>query len=531
MRGFAVLCLLLTAVFARAERVLLVPVDSRPAAGQFAYMIGKMASVDVQLPNYSLLGRFTQPGSPEAILQWLQDQDYRDVSAVVVSTDMIAYGGLIASRVPTVDMKLALSRLQKLAQIRQKAPNTKFYLSSAIMRLAPTATRATAGWRLQLARYAELKNRYERGPDKKILQSINNLLAKIPPVELLKYRNTRARNLEVQRELIKMVARKQFDYLLFGQDDAQAYGPHIPETARLKLLTKNLSVGGSVYFSEGIDQHANILVSRALIKRGDWTPTVRVVYSDEAARKRIAAYESKPIDLSLSDQILASGARPQENGSDPYDYTLYVNVPGRREPSFQAFAQSLTSEIEQGFPVAVADINIGKDGTADQELFDALDKNGRMMKLLSYAGWNTAGNTLGTSIPAANVYLLARRLNTDPLMREVSQREFLLHRFVNDYAYHKFTRKKAYAIIDANPTASREETYGAAFDEVDGFVRQDLTKYLDQYWREDFLDKHFFAGAKEYKLTSLTDTRVFLPWPRAYEVRLEFKMHAEPVQK
>lgn len=525
----AILALALIPARSQAQRVLLVPLDSRPAAGQFAAMIGRMASVEVRLPPYETLGRFTQPGSPEAILDWLEKQDYRDVTAVVASTDMIAYGGLIASRVNDVPYDLAVQRLQRLARIRRANPKVRFLLFSAVMRLAPTATRSTAGWRLQLARYAEAKDRFQRTKSASARQTMKNLQGRIPAVELLRYDLTRERNLEVSREMIKMVARKQFDYLIFGQDDAQPFGPHVPETIRLRRLATNLYVTGSVYFAEGIDQQGNILLSRALLRANNWQPVIRVVYSDDDGRRRIATYESKPIEQSLRDQIISSGARLAV-GDEPYDYTLYLNVPGRRPEPFNQFRESLIAEIDQGFPVSVADINIAKDGTSDPELFEALSQEGRMQRLLSFAGWNTAGNTMGTSIPAANIYLLARRLNRDPLTRELAQREFLLHRFVNDYAYHKFTRPRAYGLIDASATASREETYGEAFDSVDQFVRGDLELHLVDYWNSEFRGKRFFAGQREYELTELVDTRIFLPWPRAYEVRLEFRLRAEPVK-
>ncbi len=510
------------------ERVLLVPLDSRPAAGQFAHMIGQMASVDVKLPPYDTLGRFTSAGSPGSILRWLETQDYRNVDAVIISTDMIAYGGLIASRVDESTLAQALFRLNRLAQIRRRHPTVKFYLFTAIMRLAPTATRASAGWRLNLAKYEELKDAAARTANKTTQAAVTALAAKLPPTEIARYENVRNRNITVQHSLLDMVAKNDFDYLLFGQDDAKPYGPHIGETARLIKIATNLGVMPRTYFAEGIDQQANVLLSRALLAKNQWAPTLRIVWSDPEGKDKIAQYESKPIWNSLKDQIVTSGAKMMgEDGN--YDYTLYVNVPGRRDEPFKEFVQGLTSEVDQGFPVCVADIDIGKDGTADPELFASLYEQGRMPKLLAYAGWNTAGNTLGTAIPAANVYLLARKVNENPLQREVAQREFLLHRFVNDYAYHKFTRPKAYALIDASPTASREETYGEAFQEVDQFVRSDLANYLQEFWTQDFEGKKFFAGTKQYQLTTLTDQRVFLPWPRAYEVRLEFKMKAEPV--
>ncbi len=527
MRLWAALMLTLAVAGASAERILLVPLDSRPAAGQFAQMIASMAGVEVNMPPYALLGRFTNPGSPESILDWLAGQNFDDVTAAVISTDMIAYGGLIASRTADVTADDAIARLKALETIRKAHPKTRFYAYSAIMRLTPTATKATAAWRLQLGRYAEIKERYRQAPSQAYLQSLRNLQAKIPPIEIQRYEATRERNHDVQKAIIRMAATGTFDYVVFGQDDAQPFGPHIPETNRLKAVAAQLAVQGKTYFCEGIDQHANVLISRALLKSRDWTPRVRIVFSDDSCRKRIADYESKTIEDSLRDQLIASGARPAVG--DQFDYTLYLNVPSHGVAPFAQFLESLTGEVDQGFPVGVADINIGKDGTADAELFDALDQNGRMIKLLSYAGWNTAGNTMGTSIPAANVYLLSRRSQADPLTREIALREFLLHRFVNDFAYHRYVRPQAYRMIDASPRASREETYGDAFDEVNGFVQEELGHHLQETFKAQFLGQKFFAGSKQYEITGLDQVRIFLPWPRAYEVRLEFKIQAREV--
>lgn len=527
-RLVAPLLILCVAGAADAEKILLVPLDSRPAAGQFAQMIARMANVDVRLPEYSTLGRFTTPGSPAAILNWLQNQDFRNVRAVVVSADMVAYGGLIASRTDESTKAQALARLQKLARIRAQHPEVRFYVFASIMRLDPTATKRTSGWRLKLGRYEELKGRIKADTDPRLVAEMNTLLPQIPAKEIKRYEQTRQRNLEIDAELVRMVARDQFDYLAFGQDDARLHGPHVWETSRLREIAQQEDVEGQTTFCEGIDQHSNVLLSRALLKRHDWKPRIKIVYSDPDGRNKFASFESKTIEKSLRDQIIASGAEPVE-ADGTYDYALYVNTPNRRPDRFAQFIEDLTGEMDQGFPVAVADINLANDGTADPALFTFLCQNDRMTKLLSFAGWNTAGNTMGTAIPAANIYLLSRRLNGDALERELARREFLLHRFVNDYAYHKFVRPQAYSMIDASHAATREETYGTTYQQVNQFVRDDVYKYLEYYWHEEFEGKRFFAGTTQYELSGLSNVKIFLPWPRAYEVRLEFQLHAQPI--
>ena len=512
-------------------KILLIPLDSRPAAGQFATMIGNMAGVETRMPPYEALGRFTKAGDPDKIFDWLQNQDLTNVRAIVASSDMIAYGGLIASRENTVSLTLAQERLRRLIRFkRQSAPNVRLYVFAATMRLAPTATREAAPWRMNLAKYEEMKDRWERLRDPSGPATLARLRKKVPAERIAAYERTRARNFAVQKELLRLAMGPEIDYMIFGQDDAKPDGPHIQENAKLKRVVEQLRLGEKVFFCEGIDQHANVLMSRALLSTGEraWTPRVRVVYSDEAAKTRFAMYESKPIEASLEDQLHASGAELAKEG-EPYDYSLFLNVPGRREEPFAAWVEALKSEVDQGFPVAVADIDFRSDGTSDRAVYDALIENGRAMKLLSYAGWNTAGNTMGTTIPAANVYLWARRAGGDPLAREVAQREFLLHRLVDDYDYHRFTRPEANRMLD-RLAGSRDEAYGAPFKTVNEFVQRDMQTRVQEVFDTQFKDRRFFAGTGQWMFHELGPVRVFLPWPRAYEVRVEFHLKPEPYE-
>ena len=509
---------------ARGSKVLLVPLDSRPASGQFAQMIGKIADLDVRMPPYESLGRFTVPGDPDKVLTWLEKQPLTDCAAIVASADMIAYGGLIESRVNSVTSDLAISRLNRLIHLRDKNPSLKLYLFSATMRLAPPATRAAASWRMNLARFVELEDKAQRTGLLTARKEANRLRGLIPAGVIGKYYATRRRNSAVQRALVTLAGQGQIDYLVIGQDDARPYGPHVGETRQLQQIAEREAAKDRTYFCEGIDQLSNVLLSRSLLVQSRWTPKVRVVWSDADRAKQFAPFESKPIEDSLRDQLLAAGAVPGTD--DDFDYSLYVNVPNPDKDKFAQFGEALGSELDNGLPVAVADINLASDGTSDPRIFSLLTENDRANHLLSFAGWNTAGNTMGTAIPASNLYLLARKINADGVRRELSQREFLLHRFVDDYAFHKFVRPAAYQLIKTLPGASKEETTGESFSTLNEFVRDDLAKYTDQYFHDFFQSKTFYVQGKEYAIRELDDLKVWLPWPRAYEVRIEFRMES-----
>lgn len=503
------------------RRILLVPLDSRPASAQFPQLIGDIGSVRIEIPPAEILGRFTTAGKPEEISAWLLAQDYSNVSAVIISADMLAYGGLIASRVPDISTKDALARLRVLSELRQRRPQLQIYVFSAVMRTAPTATRETRNWRMSLARYEELSERYSRTRESRLLKQILALRQRVPAVELEKYRAARIRNLDVEKALLEHVKDNCISYLVIGADDAQKFGPQYPETQLLRKRIAELGVTGSTFFCEGVDQHANLLVSRSLLREARWSPRVYVKISDAKAALKPANYESQPLGESIRDQIIASGAMQVYDPKNA-DYTLYLNAPGTKDNLFKAFAVSLSRDVERSLSVAVADINFDKQGSADSRLISELWRQQQAGNLLAFAGWNTAGNTIGTAIPHSNVYLLAKRLGGNPVEREKAQRIFLLHRLVNDYGYHKYVRPAAYKLIEDLPGGTREEAYGRTFQRLQDWVARNTKGLLEKYFREQFEEKYFDADGVRYRIAAIKDINVTLPWPRAFEVRIDF---------
>ena len=70
-------------------RIVLLPLDDRPAAGQFAQMIGAIADHEVIMPPKEMLGRFTTAGDTKKIQDWLSIVDYSKIDAIVISVDML----------------------------------------------------------------------------------------------------------------------------------------------------------------------------------------------------------------------------------------------------------------------------------------------------------------------------------------------------------------------------------------------------------------------------------------------------------
>ncbi len=178
-----------------------------------------------------------EPGQPDAAIAWLnREAAGRRPDAYVVSTDMLAYGGLVASRVPNASYADAVSRLHELAHLRTRSPHAWIGAFGTIMRLAPTGTPPGTPyfapypiWQY-LAQYANLHD--PPLPDEAARAA--ELRASIGAATLDAYLATRARNLAVDRLLLSMTAAGTIDRLVLGQDDAGPVGLHVAEVALLQ---------------------------------------------------------------------------------------------------------------------------------------------------------------------------------------------------------------------------------------------------------------------------------------------------------
>ncbi len=514
MKHLIILATLALASCAHASKIVLIPLDNRPATGQYAEMVARMGGAEVISPPMRFLGNYTIPGSPDAILKWLEEQPLGPGDSFVVSVDMVCYGGLFESRKSRVALPDAVERLKRLLAIRKRSPQAKLYLVSTIMRLTPSATHDASSYRLELARYVGLRSQGASA------QQLKQLKALIPSGALEEYDSARTRNHELQKTLIRLTAREPIDLVVLGQDDAATSGPHVKEKANLKGLA---GVMPKILFCEGIDQVPSLLVSRALLQGG--TPTVKIVYSDAEAAQRTAAFESQPLWRTVQDQIKTSGATEVREGQNP-DYFLYINTPGRRQAVFTRWLDDLLESLDQQEPVAVADVDLARvSSSPDPELYNALADKGRPMKLLAYAAWNTAANTIGTSVAASNMRLHALKVGATA-GTEIAHKHFLLYRMANDFAYHTFTRPVAFGMTEGPRKAA---IFGQELSEVNDYVQRDLSKFLKKAFYENFQGRRFVIASKTYEFIGLSDLQIGLPWPRPYEVRLEFELRASAI--
>jgi hypothetical protein len=490
-----------------------VPLDDRPVTRQLPQMLGRIAGVDVALPPRGLTGTYLTPGDPDGLLRWLASAGApQNPSAYIVSNDMMAYGGLIASRVPGTPAFLAISRLRDLAALRRAHPGAWFATFGTVMRLAPTGVPATGAatsffaagpiWPL-IQQYANLPDPPQT--EAEIAQAAA-LRAQAGPA-LDAYLATRARDLDVDLFALQLAAEGAFDRVILGQDDAGPVGLHLRDLAALRAYQAEWNRDGRTAIEPGADELGMVLTGAALARQAAYVPHVRVVYSRADGATVNDPLEFAPIGTTIADIVRACGGIPDDAG----EITLYVRVPGTAAADEAAFEQQIVAAGHGGALAAVADLSFLDSGDmAAQELLpQALIAAGVAGHLAAYASWNTTANTVGTAIPEAIAVAAGKRMGSyDPR----AHAQFMLDRYADDFAFHDFTRPALNAWLAAHGTPDHTYLEAPLATQAADFNRTDL-------WpRALSLVSEIYPECRDRGLT------ITLPWDRTFETELDVRL-------
>jgi hypothetical protein len=521
-----------------AGYIVLVPLDDRPAVAQFAQMIGAIADHRVVMPPVEMLGRFTRPGDTRMIDAWLRAQDYSRVDALIVSVDMLAYGGLVASRVPHTSISAARKQLEFFQWFKKTWPKVPLYAFNVLMRVAPTASAESRNWSDKLARWAELKDRAPKTGEAKLTEELRQLEKKLDRQRINEYLAARKRDLQIHLAMLDLVKAGIVDSLILLQDDARQYGLHRQDQQVLHGRLQKLGLTSKVPIDNGADEASLSLVSRAILDKFQSSVKVSVVYSSEKSRQVIAPDQDHPIQFTVENQIRAAGGRIIEN-PDEADYVLYVNAPQTTDAELQKFFQRMVADAKFNRPFALADILFPAPhySGADERVIEFLNREKMIDRLAGYAACNTAGNTLGTTIPAANLRVFFKTRLTDGLAvraarAEAAHLEFLLHRFAGDHLYHDIVRLEINRELRRDSAILADEFPPDVYARVNREVESRLRPLMEKFFSEHFQNKKYtlpvFDGTRHvFLIKGLKGLKIYLPWPRTFEATIEYKLDYE----
>lgn len=491
--------------------IMFVPIDDRPATSQFPAIISAIAGVQLVEPPAALLGNYLDPGDPAAILRWLDAPPPR-TQEFVVSSDMAAYGGLVASRIPAVDLGTAQARIAALTAVRTHHSLAAFSTFGTVMRLAPTGVPAIGAaanfpfagdvWP-KIQAYANLPDPL-RMPDQDAEAA--RLQSELGPT-LDAYLATRARDLSVDLDLLRDDASGGFDNVVLGQDDAGPVGLHIPDLTALRGYAQAAMPYGRWSIEPGTDELGMILVAAALTREAGIVPRVRVIYSRPDGGTVQDPLEFAPVATTIADVIASSGGI-EVDPSAPADVDLYVRVPDTSDADEAAFVAAIAQHPQRA---AIADLSFLDAGNLAEQrrLMDELVARGVAGLVDAYASWNTTANTVGTAIPEAFAVLDGQRFNTYDARMHLT---FTYMRYVDDVLFQKVVRPQLNA--DLTKAGITDHSYLLPADAQVAAAENDA---LLRPLALDLLAKI----APAYRALSLSIT---LPWDRTFETRLDVRL-------
>lgn len=511
--GISLLAVVAGCAPAAAEKLLFVPLDNRPVSLEYTVDSFRKAGVTVETPPLALLSSDRQNGDPDKLLQWL-DAHATGADGAVVSTDSLIYGGLVPSRTHELPESTLEARTKALLAFKAKHRGVPLYGFATIMRSpkwssAPAEPAYYSQYGPKLFQWGALRDRDRLGLlKKKGKKELQQLEAEIPAEIRQDLLSRRWKNLTVLRQLADGLGQGSLDYLLLGRDDSAPYSEAHRDAAVL-LEGVDKAYGYKLRSFSGADELGMTLLNRALNRARGVTPLVYTFYNEGKGPETVASYEDSPIRTSYRQHVLAAGAYPARFdkradlvlgiytpftgvtvGADTAANTDTLDEPGQR------FLRRTRDYVLRGANTGIADIAFGNGGSNAlvQGLFTGYkDELGPLgYQLGSYAGWNTASNSLG--------YALGQGL-LRPYLNDADRQELLTTRYLDDWAYQSRVRQQV----------RQELVWPQKW--TDGKLTDDQTKQAEQLVTEKMK-----TTAEPVLGKRVEQYGYKLPWHRTFEI-------------
>lgn len=489
------------------KKIVFLPLDERPCNYDFPDRLFSHGDFEIVKPEK--LGNKKEPADRAALAAFLKNA-CRTADGLVVSVDMLLYGGLVPSRLhhhSAAELKKAAVILK---EIRQENPGLLIYGFQCIMRCPSYSSSDEepdyyehSGALIHQAGEALHRSRLGLCQE----QQLKSILKKIDEKELTDYVSRRECNRELNYLMISYVKEGILDMLIIPQDDSAAYGYAAmdQQDVREKIMKERLQTKILMY--PGADEVGMTLLARMVNHMSGCKPKVYVKYAAEGAKSVLPIYEGNSLDTTVHFQILAAGCQLTDT-YDTADFILAVTAPSEkieeadRQPSaakgycvercLPELLDFLCERVKEGKLVSVADNAYGNGG--ELQLISMLDRCGLLDKVAGYAGWNTSANTLGTAI-AEGVDACHSGCTQEHM-------DFLMERYLEDAGYCALVRWQVDSVL---------EKYGM--------------NYFDVQEQEGTVSNLVFDGLQAFAAAYLPSLagkvvlqKVWMPWRRMFEV-------------
>ena len=306
------------------------PLDERFTTRNAWLNLARVTPHTVVTPPEDLISHMKQPANVSVLQAWMVD-NIAGCDALVISSELYLYGGLIASRESNDTQDDIMDRVDWLVQLRLKNRDTlkAVYLSSVVMRIPSYNEDVEEPWYWALygadlyqfsfyyGRYVELHNASD-------LAMAQQYEAMVPDHVVAEFLWRRSRNFNVTSHLLDLQKKSNntlFQNMFITLDDNSPFGFNILESKALQNQTAALGLNNTVYIYPGADEVGLTMLARMCVDAElDGVPVpMAVVYRDPVGKEYIPACEGQPMDMTVHQQIAAAGGVFDDDDDDEDD--------------------------------------------------------------------------------------------------------------------------------------------------------------------------------------------------------------------
>ncbi|MCQ6562899.1 DUF4127 family protein [Paenibacillus mendelii] len=516
-----------------------VPLDERPCNYEYPAALARIGELPLTSPPLHLLGNKKRPADTTGIMNWLIESA-QDANDLVVSIDMLVYGGIVPSRLHHHTEEECLQRLSILRELKAAHPSLRIHAFNLIMRTP--SYNSDDEEPAYYEQHGESIYRYSWLSDKRTYGELpaseqaewERLHTVIPQAVLTEHLQRRSVNAFINEASVKFVHEGIIDTLIIPLDDNAEYGFTASERNKLIVLADSLNLSDRIHIYPGADEVGCTLIARVFCERRSYRPELFTRYSSTLGPTIIPCLEDRTLGESIKSQVIAAGGLLADNSHEA-DFILMVHSPAAgqnavadaasplssrhrsyfSEVNIREFAAAIQNYMDKGRTVALADV-AALNGS-DQSLMQLLSRLGLLSRLQAYAGWNTSGNTLGTVIAHGIIESYYSRPATgESVDRMAKSRAFLIARLIEDWGYQAIVRSRTLhehlPLLGGNYFNVAE-----CYDAVTELVRDQLKAFVHTYLQD-----------LQPERIEIHDVR--MPWKRMFEVGFQVSLTDSPVE-
>ncbi len=499
-------------------KILYIPLDERPCNYLYPqYMSNTQEKLELITVPVEILGNKKVPADTDKIWEFVFE-NISDCDAVVLSIDMLIYGGLIPSRLHKLIDLQAEKYINNIKKIRKINDKIKIYAFNCVMRTPHYNSSEEEPEYYEEFGEAIFKRSYllDKSHRFGLIEEEENQLKEIniPSEYIDDYENRREFNSNINLIISKLLKEDYIDFLTIPQDDSSEFGYTAIDQKKIVNFIENNDLAFRINIYPGADEVGSALVARAYNDFYKKATKIYPFYASVNGPLITPLYEDRPMYESLKSHIRVVGGEIVETSAEA-DIILAINSPGKimqeswdqfdkKDITYTSFrnlmdfAMRISKFVDQGKDVIISDSAFSNGG--DLQLIKFLDKTGALSKLISYKGWNTNCNTLGTTLAAG---IIGQKGISNEIKKNV------VYHILEDAIYQAKIRKEI----------------------VDNVLITEGMNYYDFKGRDSYvhekIQQGILADYKKLEISkSLNVSKCFVstPWDRMFEISIDIEV-------